>query len=168
MEKEEVKNRKLGEEWRVWEVTYMDDNTRSTLLFDSEFEADVYADMKRDEGYYYTAVKEIHPTLREALELVGTTLFRNKFHPNTWINAAFVNYKAQHWVFTDGRFINEAQAIKDRGGVVIKLERETEAKTSIAEEELRYVNADYHIINNGSLDALKEQLEVILRKEGLI
>ena len=84
-------------------------------------------------------------TPRKLLQLLGTDCGRNIINPNIWVNALFADYKAYNivkepidgfrkdftvldskypnWIITDVRFPNEAQAIKDRGGIVIRVDR---------------------------------------------
>jgi hypothetical protein len=90
-----------------------------------------------------TAYK-VHPTYREILQYIGTDLFRNKLHENVWINAIFSKYKPEYkyndnskatvdswhhtslpnWIISDVRFLNEIEAIKDRGGIIIRCDRD--------------------------------------------
>lgn len=63
-------------------------------------------------------------TLRQLLQYIGTDLFKDKFHPSTWINGLFSEYKEfDTWLVTDVRFQDEADAITSRGGKLIKVER---------------------------------------------
>ncbi len=77
-------------------------------------------------------------TYRQGLQLIGTDLFRDKFHKNTWINALFADYRTDfkaktveewgkdlqsNWIISDTRFLNEVKAIKDRGGIIIRVNR---------------------------------------------
>jgi hypothetical protein len=82
-------------------------------------------------------------TPRTLMQLLGTEAGRNIIHPNIWVNALFADYIGDNvftvtendgmsgtqelvypnWIITDVRFPNEAQAIKDRGGVVIRVNR---------------------------------------------
>jgi len=81
---------------------------------------------------------KINTTIRGALQTIGTDLFRDKFHPNTWVNALFVDYRTDfkaktveewgkdlqsNWIISDTRFLNEVKAIKDRGGIIIRVNR---------------------------------------------
>lgn len=95
---------------------------------------------------------DIEPmTIRTFLQKLGTEAIRDGLHTNAWVNALFADYKAQYkttpllnrsdiwneksdreveveaiypnWIITDTRFPNEAQAIKDRGGIVIRINR---------------------------------------------
>ena len=77
-------------------------------------------------------------TYRQSLQLIGTDLFRDKFHSQSWINALFADYKnpttiqemvdlncftkedESNWIITDCRFLNEVETIKARGGVIIR------------------------------------------------
>jgi hypothetical protein len=85
-------------------------------------------------------------TPRELLQILGTDCGRDIIHPNIWVNALFADYNSKqefikhtsdgfeewsgdlypNWIITDVRFPNEAQAIKDRGGIVIRVNRDSE------------------------------------------
>lgn len=78
-------------------------------------------------------------TPRKLMQLLGTEAGRQIIHPNIWVNALFADYKSGYveqgvgwieteddypnWIITDVRFPNEAQAIKDRGGIMIRVNR---------------------------------------------
>ena len=83
-------------------------------------------------------------TNRMALQWIGTDLFRDNFHPLTWVNALMKDYVGKdypkrgiffdsdtthfetlfpNWIITDLRFRNEAAAIKGRGGITLRIER---------------------------------------------
>ena len=74
---------------------------------------------------------EYLPTYREVLQKIGTDLFRNQLHPNWSINALFSEYKPisnlsqtyPNILITDVRFQNEADAVTERGGKLIKVIR---------------------------------------------
>lgn len=88
-------------------------------------------------------------TRRKMLQILGTESLRNNFHDNVWIKALFADYKPQckgycarmkqaddpsctceldcdcmpNWIISDVRFKNEADAIKERGGIIIRINR---------------------------------------------
>lgn len=63
-------------------------------------------------------------TWREILQIVGTDLFRNQFHKDFWINSTLADYDTkQKWIISDVRFQNEADAIINLGGVILRVER---------------------------------------------
>ena len=125
-ESEEFKSKELPESFWYW---YMElDGGYGPIILP-------YTTPKSPKGY--EGLKLIKPTPRMLLQKIGTDLFRNQFHPNTWINATFANYKPiagtmdvrrsretfPNWIITDVRFQNEADAIKERGGKLIKVIR---------------------------------------------
>lgn len=64
-------------------------------------------------------------TYRFLLQYIGTELFRDGLDINVWVNSLFADYNAteSNFIITDMRFLNEAQAIKDNGGITIKVSR---------------------------------------------
>lgn len=129
-------------------------------------------------------------TPRKLLQLLGTECGREIIHPNIWVNALFANYnlttvigsegiiKEHHpnWIITDVRFPNEAQAIKDRGGIVIRVERkpfnraggmegnkqfseQIKEDTHPSETALDDYEFDHVIDNNGSIEDLIEKVK---------
>jgi len=109
-------------------------------------------------------------TPRKLLQLLGTEAGRNIIHPNIWVNALFASYlKDSNWVVTDVRFPNEAQAIKDRGGITIRVTRPGTATgnhpSEIALDDAKF---KYEIINDGSMEELVKKVKEILIKEKLI
>lgn len=131
-------------------------------------------------------------TVRLLLQRLGTDAIRNGLHGNTWINAMFSKYVSPvtmqeagnkrdadlvnnivlpcKWIITDVRFENEAQAIKDRGGIIIRISRGGEPGEGLHESEtaLDNWNFDWRIDNNGSLQALYTQAMDFLSFHGII
>ena len=111
LEDREFKEKELGEEWAKEQKLY----TVHGLKLDS------------------SPFPKKSPTPRMLLQQIGTDLFRNQLHPNCWINATFANYtKDDAWIITDCRFKNEANAIRDRGGVVVRINRDNIVIINIA------------------------------------
>jgi len=125
-------------------------------------------------------------TYRDALQKVGTDLFRNQFHEDVWVNALMSKYNngrrvilrnattnidtTDKWIVTDVRFPNESKAIKDRGGLLIKVTRPSVVSNSThpSETMVDSLESDYVIDNNGSLQDLVEKTREILLKEKII
>ncbi len=77
-------------------------------------------------------------TAREFLQEFGTAIAR-KINPNVHIEACFrkiIKDKAALNFITDVRFSNEAQAIHNAGGIIIRLTREIDSDTHQSETEL--------------------------------
>ena len=67
--------------------------------------------------------KDTHPEVRALLQRCGTEAGRGVLGEQVWVNAAMNRLPAGDVVFTDVRFPNEAAAIRNVGGVVIRVER---------------------------------------------
>jgi hypothetical protein len=68
-------------------------------------------------------------TRRDILQKLGTQALRDNFHKDVHIKALFADIKPENnIVISDFRFINESQAIKDRGGALIRINRSIELR----------------------------------------
>ena len=142
-------------------------------------------------------IEVIKTTPRLLLQLLGTECGRNIISPNLWVNALFTDYKASethkvpryydevnkkglagyegiweypNWIITDMRFPNELEAVKKKGGITIRVNRNLEESKDQHESETELDNAefDYVIENSGSIEELIEKVREILIKEKLI
>lgn len=167
LEDREFKETSLGVEWRVFKHTL--DNS---ILSPQEMSIQHALHNGVRDCFY----EEINLTPRLLLQKIGTDLFRNQLHPNTWVNASFANYLNNAWIFTDVRFPNELEAIKKRKGVTIRINRGLVERTGkmiqrpehISETALDDAKFDYVIENNGTIEELIEQVKKILIKEKII
>jgi hypothetical protein len=103
-------------------------------------------------------------TPRKILQLLGTEAGREIIHPNIWVNSLFADYTTDsNWIITDVRFPNEAQAIKDRGGIIIRIERpggESHCGGAHASETaLDDYDFDIVINNDGTIDELIDKVK---------
>ncbi len=73
-------------------------------------------------------------TPREAMQKIGTEMFRKHIDDQIWIKALIreIQYKSnsRRIVITDCRFENEIQAVKDMGGKIIYVQRGNEPEWS--------------------------------------
>lgn len=181
LENQEFKSRELGEKWRVYR------NLKSGKIGIEQIKSDEIA-----------ATYILTP--RALLQLLGTECGRNIIHPDIWINSLFSSYidtsekrvcaetgmpilatwevKYPNWIITDLRFENELQAIKDRKGITIRVEKpihpyeqsfnliynkQHESETALDNEKF-----DYIIDNNSNIETLIEKVKEILIKEKVI
>ena len=189
-EDQEFKNTPIGEDWLVhW---YIDRIGQKHLTLSAE-EA-IMAD-GRDSGQDLL-------TPRLLLQIIGTECIRDKVHPNAWVNALFADYKYEihrsevptraagfidqhvypNWIITDMRFPNEMEAVKNRGGITIRVNRPyttvvggngipaTFSQNQFHPSETALDNAefDYTIENNSSIEDLIHTVSLILKKEKII
>lgn len=109
---------------------------------------------------------EIDPTTglthREVLQKIGESI-RNTFGEDIWIKALFnEGYDPKHdtWIITDVRYRNEADYIKDKGGILIRINRNTgyndnhKSETDLDD----YDKFDYIVDNNGTINQLIDKM----------
>lgn len=111
-------------------------------------------------------------TPRWALQTVGTNAMREQVQDDVWVKSLeqrlIVN--PEHVLITDLRFPNEAEGVRKMGGVLVKVERQYPADSSIDEHISEtalnpWTDWDYTIINNGTLANLEEQTRSIVLNE---
>ena len=150
LEKEEVKQMRLSD-WVVWKLSWLDNYGGGIDLFSDGASALREQQKRIDEGCFYVGNEEVVPTVRSMLQVLGTDLLRNQLHPDVFCNALFADYEESYlnntwyddkdvysvsehdellhppeypaWLISDTRFLNECQAIEQRGGIVIRVER---------------------------------------------
>jgi len=122
-----------------------------------------------DEGYQPM-------TVREFLQKLGTDALRVGLHDNVWVNALMADYVKDedgdlpNWVITDTRFPNEAQAIKDKGGIIIRVNRPGIKPINDHPSEIGLDNwkFDYTLVNVSDIFDLKESVKEILKHAKLL
>lgn len=101
-------------------------------------------------------------TPRKLLQLLGTEAGRQIIHPNIWINSLFSEYRPSksNWIITDLRFPNEAKAIQNRGGFLMRINRphnqEDPHKSEVALDN--WEEWDAVIENNGTLEQFEDRV----------
>lgn len=133
-----------------------------------------------------------HLTPRWVLQHWGTEVFRNHFHQDIWVASVEhkLQNAIDNIVITDCRFRNEIEAIKKAGGIAIRVERGSRPEWyddaaalnkgpgqigwALAKDRLRDFNIhaseyssvgldyDHYVDNNGSIDQLHNQIQLIL------
>lgn len=115
-------------------------------------------------------------TAREVMQLVGTDMFRKLQH-NVWADATIIkikNEKPDLALIADCRFPNEVEAVKNAGGIVIKLTRNPfgsnhASETALDTENYQQSNFDLTVINdNLRIDEQNTIIQTFLHKKGLL
>jgi hypothetical protein len=114
---------------------------------------------------------------RQFLQKVGTEMFRDllpqvipemKVTDSVWCDIFRLKYdSSKNTVVSDIRFLNEAKAVKDSGGIIIRIIRDSNSKKSsnnfhISEIEQDDIPTDFTIVNNGDVNTLYSYIDSIL------
>jgi hypothetical protein len=115
---------------------------------------------------YGRLVAEKPPLFRTLLQNYGTEVRRGD-HPDYWVDQWIddADYIDGHIVADDVRFQNEAQAVWDKGGIIIKIERSDleQNDSHVSETEMDHIAPDYTIsVKTGELDKMFTELDRIL------
>jgi hypothetical protein len=145
-----------------------------TMFEDQEFKKKTLPQMWSDHG--------LPMTVRDFLQRLGTDALRQGLHPNTWVNALMMEYKEvcfvgkdsegadlfsyPNWIITDCRFPNEATAIKNAGGIIVRVNRPgvNAVNAHPSEVALSHWQFDYTIENNEGIVELKHKVRDILKQ----
>lgn len=127
-----------------------------------------YSDALKEYGY--ESCKERFPEFRRFLQRLGTDGVRDHLGAETWVDLSVSIAKSfnRNACWTDVRYPNEAAAIRDLGGSVIRLVR-PEAGTGTNENEghisetlMAEIEPDFIINNHGTVDQLHADLDTII------
>lgn len=185
-EDQEFKKTELGEEWArqlngaelhsLWiQAGGGIPATKEQAVFQEKVVKPKFDELKAELSNPYT--------VRKFLQRLGTEAVRNNIHPNTWVNALFADYTPNYgnpmteavyghgsdmswpnWIITDCRFPNEIEAVKQRGGICIRVEKpNTVLSTHASETALDNHQFDYTIQNTGTIDDLVLEVEKMLK-----
>jgi hypothetical protein len=119
------------------------------------------------ENVGWDIAKEHFPDVRPFLQRLGADVARELLGANVWVDIAFRDMPTgDHVAFTDVRFPNEAQAIKDRGGQVWRVTRPgcEPANAHPSETALDGWKFDRNILNDGSLEQLRVRVMDALKE----
>jgi hypothetical protein len=184
-------NYKIGSNKEFWQIKKFADPLKEIVCILTGCSRDQLEDRKFKDSYLPKEwdSKDIYSvtkfTYRGFLQYLGTDLFRDQIHENAWVNSLMNGYKPnsnflnfsdclfdQHellslthypnWIITDVRFPNEAEAITDRGGVVIKILRDCAKSSHKSETSLKDYSFYRTIDNYGSIDDLIYSVDFIL------
>jgi hypothetical protein len=170
------------------------------MFEDQEFKK---TDLPNEWVYIENGYAAKNMTVRDFLQKLGTEAMRDGLHTNVWVNALFADYKPTkiiynlklrsgkteyygeipNWIITDMRFPNELRAVKEKGGITIRVNRpkpkemflmntnnviDTRVPEHPSETALDDAKFDYVIENDGTLDELVEKVRAILIREKII
>lgn len=115
-------------------------------------------------------------TAREVMQFVGTNIFR-KMKQDVWASATINKIKIEKAplaVIADCRFPNEVEAVKNAGGIVIKLTRnpfDSDHESETALDNINYSEDKFDYIIDNNILTIEEQNSIILdilTKEGVV
>lgn len=106
--------------------------------------------------------KNTYPEIRRLLQRMGTEGGREILGKNVWVESALADVEGDV-VITDTRFQNEADYIKSRGGIVVKIIRQGVGPVNnhVSDNALDFYDFDVVIDNNGTIKDLHEEILMI-------
>jgi len=139
-----------------------------------------FADALKDElasvlGVDRSFIDQNKHALRGLLQTYGTDYRRQFSGEDYWVRQAEASLKdcleegVSPVVFTDVRFENEAELVKNCGGILLLVQRPVASTRSHASEDLPdKIDPDYTLWNRDSLDDLRLRVRVFLKAYGYL
>lgn len=157
----------LCKEWRYKQMSFADPLKDICKIIFEFTDEQLYGDKKEDIDEFWKV------TPRQVLQFVGTDLFRNNMGKlidgidnNIWTKVLEKKINIENnnlIVISDVRFINEAETIKKLGGILFKINRNTNnADSHISEIEMDSIKADIILENNGTKDQLYNKIDLVM------
>lgn len=121
-------------------------------------------------GELKTAIDDFwNLTPRDILQRSGTEAMRDTFGPDIWVKTVLRRIHQDpktHVVISDVRFPNEAQAIREWGGVLIKVKRDIDFLAGVDEHASETALDDWHdwdyiVDNNDTIEEYFSKLDQI-------
>ena len=111
-----------------------------------------------------TAKREV-AEVRDILQRLGTEVGRQLIDPSVWITIAMnrANDIDGHVVFTDCRFPNEVEAVRSRGGLLVRVHRSgvDSVNDHVSESAIDDIPADLTVLNIGAKSDLADHARTI-------
>lgn len=127
-----------------------------------DFHAVRYVEVLEAVGYERA---KTNPEVREFLQRLGTEMGRKVFGHDFWVERTFALMDlGKNWAVTDVRFKNEAQAIVEAGGQVVRVVREgcRPPNDHISEHDLEGWHYDHILPNNGTITELARRVQELV------
>lgn len=115
------------------------------------------------EGYKKS---EYSDEIRRLIQRLGTEVGRNLISENVWVNATLASIEGQeNVVISDGRFDNEVQPVRYRGGVSWGVTRDgvVALNNHSSENGVSESLIDYTLENNGTIEDLRQNVANMLQ-----
>jgi len=110
----------------------------------------------------WETTKVAYPEVRKLLQRLGTEAGRKFIAENVWIRTVFDRQTNDNLVIPDVRFTNEADEIKERGGVIVRIVRDGVEPVNNHLSEISYTDQDLTIPNNGTPEELHRNFRIAL------
>lgn len=111
-------------------------------------------------------VKRTYPEVRRMLQVIGTEFCRETFGQSCWVEIAeeklWEGSSDVPYVYSDVRFDQEIEFIREYGGKVVRVERPGFGPVNSHSSERLIENPDYIIVNDGTLEDLHKKVGELL------
>jgi len=111
-------------------------------------------------------------SLRYGMQTLGTDWARNMMNDAFWTNLWKIRVGTvdEELVITDDcRFLNEAEVVREIGGIIIRINRDTDQSrkesSHASETEMDSIVCDYEIDNNRSIGSSVEQILIKINRD---
>lgn len=121
--------------------------------------------------WHFNAGKELPtefgPSPRVMMQTLGTDWGRYMINSDVWVQLAQAAYEASNGlVISDVRFNSEAEWVRRKGGVVIRVLRKDALRVAahISEAGIAETLVDFDVSNDGTIQELYDELDTLLER----
>lgn len=110
----------------------------------------------------WDVVKVQYPEIRRLLQVFGTEVAREQWSDSFWVDLGFAQMKPEgRYVITDVRFPNEAEAVRQHGGELWRVDRPGigPVNAHASDNHISTITVYGIIQNNGTLYDLREKVK---------
>lgn len=102
-------------------------------------------------------------TVRHALRIIGIDIGRDMWDENHWINLVLQKI-SENTIITDVRYENEAKIIKELGGSIVRIHRDSATRAMGTHASKMYLPdslVDFEVMNNFSIESLRRSVQQV-------
>lgn len=163
----------LTHEYGFWQVAFADKLKAMALATDPIVHTHAGNVIQLREAvdlYGWDEAKRRFPEVRRYLQRLGTEGGRGTFGEDFWVDqlhaqiVSLADSGAKDFVITDMRFPNEAQYVRWQGGETVRIKRPgvRPANDHASETALDHWRCDWTILNDDTLDTLREEVKYMI------
>lgn len=119
--------------------------------------------------------KREYPEIRKLQQRYGDEAGRQIHGKDCWVDALFYDHRDTEWlrypkplVIPDVRYPNEIEAIRNRGGLLLWVDRPGvgPVNSHASDNSVSFKDFDYTVVNDTTIEAMNQKIDVLMKDRG--